>query len=68
MHAQGASFWPLAMCRELDDLILWLRTNEPELGTWVFTTSGDIGTTLGYERLIEETTARTGWPVKSGTS
>jgi benzoyl-CoA-dihydrodiol lyase len=55
MHAQGASFWPLAMCRELDDLILWLRTNEPELGTWVFTTSGDIGTTLSYERLIEET-------------
>jgi len=41
------------MGRELDDLILWLRTNEPGLGTWVFTTSGDIGAVLSYERLIE---------------
>jgi benzoyl-CoA-dihydrodiol lyase len=55
MHEQGASFWPLAMCRELDDLILWLRTNEVELGTWVFTTSGDIDAVAGYERLIDET-------------
>jgi benzoyl-CoA-dihydrodiol lyase len=54
MHEQGASFWPLAMCRELDDLILWLRTNEVELGTWVFKTSGDIDAVLGYERLIDE--------------
>ncbi len=29
MHALGAEFWPLAMTRELDDLILDLRTNEP---------------------------------------
>ena len=29
----GADFWPLALARELDDLILDLRTNEPELGT-----------------------------------
>ena len=55
MHALGAAFWLLAMCRELDDLILWLRTNEVELGTWVFTTRGDIGTLLTYERLIDET-------------
>ncbi len=41
IHAQGAAFWPLAMARELDDAILHLRTNEPELGTWVFTSSGD---------------------------
>jgi benzoyl-CoA-dihydrodiol lyase len=53
LHALGAACWPLAMGRELDDLILWLRTNEPGLGTWVFTTSGDIGTVLSYERLIE---------------
>jgi benzoyl-CoA-dihydrodiol lyase len=36
-----AGFWTLAMTRELDDLILDLRTNEPELGTWVFRTQGD---------------------------
>ncbi len=41
IHAQGAAFWPLAIARELDDAILHLRTNAPELGTWVFTTSGE---------------------------
>jgi benzoyl-CoA-dihydrodiol lyase len=52
MHALGPSFWPLAMCRELDDLILWLRTNEVELGTWAIRTSGDAATVLGHERLL----------------
>jgi benzoyl-CoA-dihydrodiol lyase len=53
LHARGAACWPLAMGRELDDLILWLRTNEPGLGSWVFMTTGDIGRVLSYERLIE---------------
>ena len=44
-----AGFWPLAMTRELDDLILWLRTNEPERGTWTFRTEGDIDRVLAYE-------------------
>ena len=34
-YAAGAAFWPLAVARELDDLILDLRTNETEIGTWV---------------------------------
>ena len=37
----GSKFWPLAMARELDDLIMHLSFNEPELGTWVFRTHGD---------------------------
>ncbi len=41
---QGPDFWTLAVTRELDDLILDLRTNEPELGTWVLRTTGDAGT------------------------
>jgi benzoyl-CoA-dihydrodiol lyase len=41
IHAQGAAFWPLALARDLDDVILHLRTNEPELGTWVVSTSGE---------------------------
>jgi benzoyl-CoA-dihydrodiol lyase len=49
---QGAEFWPLAMTRELDDLILSLRTNEPELGTWLIRTEGDADVVLGYERLL----------------
>jgi benzoyl-CoA-dihydrodiol lyase len=52
MHAQGAEFWPLAMTRELDDLILDLRTNEPELGTWVLRTSGSADCVLGYDELL----------------
>ncbi|MGW4794332.1 2,3-epoxybenzoyl-CoA dihydrolase [Nonomuraea sp. NPDC004297] len=38
--------WLLRMTRELDDLILRLRTNEPELGTWVIRTEGDIDAVL----------------------
>jgi benzoyl-CoA-dihydrodiol lyase len=41
IHAAGSDFWPLALARELDDAILHLRFNEPELGTWVLTTLGD---------------------------
>jgi benzoyl-CoA-dihydrodiol lyase len=49
---QGAACWPLAVTRELDDLILRLRTNEPTLGTWVLTTAGDIDAVLDHERLL----------------
>ncbi|OGL00419.1 MAG: benzoyl-CoA-dihydrodiol lyase [Candidatus Rokubacteria bacterium RIFCSPHIGHO2_12_FULL_73_22] len=40
LHALGVAFWPLALARELDDLILHLRTNEPEIGIWVVRTAG----------------------------
>ena len=49
---QGASFWPLAVTRALDDLILDLRTNELEVGTWVLRTEGDPRLVLGYDRLL----------------
>src|SRR6202041_759144 len=52
--AAGVAFWPLAMTRELDDLILDLRTNEPELGTWILKTAGDAGRVLAYDRLLLE--------------
>jgi benzoyl-CoA-dihydrodiol lyase len=39
--AAGANWWPLQMARELDDALLTLRTNELELGLWLFKTSGD---------------------------
>ena len=52
LHAEGASFWTLAMTRELDDLVLDLRTNEPELGTWVFCSHGDAERVLGYDQLL----------------
>jgi benzoyl-CoA-dihydrodiol lyase len=53
IHAQGATLWPLALARELDDAILHLRSNEPELGTWVLSTSGDADmVTAADEALI----------------
>ncbi len=52
VHAQGAAFWTLAVTRELDDLILDLRTNELELGTWVWRTEGDALRVLAHDRLL----------------
>jgi benzoyl-CoA-dihydrodiol lyase len=52
VHELGARFWPLAMTRELDDLILRLRANERELGTWVIRTKGEVEDALAFERVI----------------
>ncbi|MCW2908176.1 MAG: benzoyl-CoA-dihydrodiol lyase [Actinomycetia bacterium] len=52
LHAQGAGFWTLAVTRELDDLILDLRTNELELGTWVLRTHGDPASVLAYDQFL----------------
>jgi benzoyl-CoA-dihydrodiol lyase len=52
--AQGVGYWPLAVTRALDDLILRLRTNEPDLGTWVFRTEGDVGRVLAYDAQLAE--------------
>ena len=48
----GCAFWPLALARELDDLILHLRTNEDEIGLWVFRTSGRADLVEAYDRLL----------------
>ncbi|WP_051182830.1 2,3-epoxybenzoyl-CoA dihydrolase [Nocardia vinacea] len=52
--AQGAQYWPLAMTRELDDLILRLRTNEPEVGTWVIRVTGTPDLVRGYDNQLEQ--------------
>jgi benzoyl-CoA-dihydrodiol lyase len=52
LHSRGADFWTLAMTRELDDLILDLRTNELELGTWIFKTEGSAATVLSHDQLL----------------
>jgi benzoyl-CoA-dihydrodiol lyase len=52
VHAAGDAFWTLAMTRELDDLILDLRTNETEIGTWVFRTEGDAARVLACDELL----------------
>jgi benzoyl-CoA-dihydrodiol lyase len=52
LHALGDKFWTLAVTRELDDLILDLRTNEPEVGTWVLRTHGDPASVLAHDDLL----------------
>jgi benzoyl-CoA-dihydrodiol lyase len=54
IHAAGAQWWPLAMARELDDAILMLRTNEPELGLWILKTRGEIETVLAADAVLAE--------------
>jgi benzoyl-CoA-dihydrodiol lyase len=53
IHRLGAAFWPLALARELDDLILHLRTNEEEIGLWVVRTTGDPDLVQAHDRALE---------------
>jgi benzoyl-CoA-dihydrodiol lyase len=57
VHQQGADNWLLALTRELDDLILRLRTNEIELGTWLIRTEGDAQRVLEHEKVILDAAA-----------
>ena len=52
IHAAGADFWPLALARELDDLILHLRCNEDEIGVWVVRTEGSTDAVEAHDRLL----------------
>ncbi|MEC3979939.1 enoyl-CoA hydratase-related protein [Amycolatopsis sp. H20-H5] len=52
LHEEGADGWLLALTRELDDAILRLRTNEPELGTWVLRSEGDPAKVLAHEQAV----------------
>src|SRR5258706_6289502 len=54
VQAQGVAFWPLAVARELDDLILYLRVNEETVGLWVLKTTGSADLVEAYDRLLEQ--------------
>jgi benzoyl-CoA-dihydrodiol lyase len=51
---QGVDYWPLAVTRALDDLILHLRTNEIDLGTWVLRAVGDAEAVLAYDQQLRD--------------
>lgn len=50
----GASWWPLVMARELDDAVLNLRTNEPEIGLWLLKTQGDPQAVLAMDEVLQK--------------
>jgi len=54
IHSAGAGFWPLALARELDDLILHLRANEEKIGIWVFRSAGNRDLVEAHDRALEE--------------
>src|SRR5512132_2962393 len=54
IHSAGAGFWPLALARELDDLILHLRANEEKIGIWVFRSAGNSDLVEAHDRALEE--------------
>jgi benzoyl-CoA-dihydrodiol lyase len=54
IETAGANWWPLKLARELDDLILNLRTNELETGTWVIQTRGDANKVMAADAVLEK--------------
>jgi len=60
--AAGADWWPLQLARELDDAILNLRSNEPEIGTWVIRTRGDAQWVAQADAVLEQHQAQ--WLVR----
>jgi len=49
----GDSYWPLQAYRELDDALLHLRVNEPEIGLVCLRTTGDIDDVLALDKTLE---------------
>ena len=52
IEAAGATWWPLALARQLDDAILNLRTNELDIGTWLLKTEGDAQAVLASDAVM----------------
>jgi benzoyl-CoA-dihydrodiol lyase len=50
----GDQFWPLRAFRELDDALLRLRMNEPEIGTVIIRTEGDPQAVLSIDKTLAE--------------
>jgi benzoyl-CoA-dihydrodiol lyase len=53
MVERSAELWPLRLAREMDDAILDIRLNEPDVAAIVFKSAGDPQAVLDYERLME---------------
>jgi len=58
----GDAWWPLAFARELDDAIMLLRTNEPELGLLVIESEGEPSAVLAAGETLHSTSGH--WLVR----
>ena len=52
IEAAGEAWYPLALARELEDAILWMRTNELEIGTWLIRTEGDPAAVMAMDAVL----------------
>ncbi|MCB2022733.1 MAG: benzoyl-CoA-dihydrodiol lyase [Burkholderiaceae bacterium] len=52
IEAAGAAWYPLQMARELEDAILSMRINEPEIGVWLLRTVGDPAAALALDATL----------------
>ena len=52
LTAAGDAFWPLALARELDDVVLHLRHNEPEIGTFVLSSEGELEPVAAHDAFL----------------
>ncbi|HUE83381.1 MAG TPA: 2,3-epoxybenzoyl-CoA dihydrolase [Pyrinomonadaceae bacterium] len=52
IQKQGDRYWPLQTYRELDDALLYLRLNEPEIGLICLHTEGDIDQVLEVDKTL----------------
>jgi benzoyl-CoA-dihydrodiol lyase len=50
--AEGCRWWPLRLARELDDAILTLRLNFPDIGLWVMRTQGSVESVLAQDDIL----------------
>jgi benzoyl-CoA-dihydrodiol lyase len=53
MATLGVGFWPLALARELDDAILDIRLNEPDVAAIVLKSEGDGAAVVAYDNFLE---------------
>jgi benzoyl-CoA-dihydrodiol lyase len=53
IRALGASWWPLAAFRELDEALLTLRHNEEEIGLLLLRTEGDVDSCVALDRVLD---------------
>jgi benzoyl-CoA-dihydrodiol lyase len=52
IHRLGDAYWPLRAYRELDDALLHLRVNEPEIGLVCLRTEGQAESVLSVDRTL----------------
>ena len=62
IEAEGANWYPLALARELEDAILSMRTNEPDIGVWLMKTEGEPKAVLAMDATLR--TLKEHWLVR----